>query len=59
MALQLSAIETSDGIGLQFTKVLDTVRLGYLDEDEEVAETTGKQNAGRQTQLNSLTQSLK
>ena len=42
MALQLSAIETSDGIGLQFTKVLDTVRLGYLDEDEEVAETTDR-----------------
>lgn len=38
MAIQVTAIETSDGLGLQFTKVLDTVKLGYLDEDEEVAE---------------------
>jgi predicted transport protein len=34
MALQLTAIEVPEGIGLQFTKVLDTVRLGYVDEDE-------------------------
>ena len=38
MALQVSAIETSDGIGLHFTKILDTVKLGFLDEDEEIAE---------------------
>lgn len=38
MAIQVTAIETSDGIGLQFTKVLDTVRLGYPGEDEEIAE---------------------
>lgn len=42
MALQLTAIETADGIGLQFTKVLDTVRLGYLDDDEEITETTDR-----------------
>ncbi|MBK8815163.1 MAG: hypothetical protein IPN42_06465 [Methylococcaceae bacterium] len=42
MAIQVTAIETSDGIGLQFTKVLDTVRLGYLDEDEEVTEKTDR-----------------
>ncbi len=38
IALQLSAIELPNGIGLQFTKVLDTVRLGYVDEDEDTAE---------------------
>ncbi|MEM9412958.1 MAG: DUF5655 domain-containing protein, partial [Planctomycetota bacterium] len=42
MALQLTAIETPEGIGLQFIRVLDTVRLGYLDDDEEVAETTDR-----------------
>lgn len=42
IAIQVSAIETSDGIGLQFTKVLDTVKLGYLDEDEEVSEVTDR-----------------
>lgn len=42
MAIQVTAIETSDGIGLQFTKVLDTVRLGYLEEDEETAEPTDR-----------------
>lgn len=43
MALQLTAIETPEGIGLQFTKVLDTVRLGLVDEDEEVAESTDRE----------------
>lgn len=38
MAIQATAIETNDGIGLQFTKVVDTIKLGYLDEDEETAE---------------------
>ncbi len=42
MALHVSAIETSDGVGLYFTKVLDTVRLGYIDEDEETAELTDR-----------------
>lgn len=42
MALQVSAIETPDGVGLHFTKVLDTVRLGLLDEDEETAELTNR-----------------
>lgn len=42
MAIQVTAIETADGVGLQFTKVLDTVRLGYLDEDEETAEPTDR-----------------
>ncbi len=38
MAIQVSAIETSDGVGLHFTTILDTVKLGYLDEDEDIAE---------------------
>ncbi len=42
MAIQVTAIETSDGVGLQFTKVLDTVRLGFLDEDEETVELTDR-----------------
>lgn len=42
MALQVAAIETSDGVGLHFTKVLDTVHLGLLDEDEETAEPTDR-----------------
>jgi len=42
MALQVTAIETADGVGLQFTKVLDTVRLGYVDDDEAVSEATDR-----------------
>lgn len=38
MAIQFSAIETGDGVGLHFTKVLDTVSKGFIDEDEEVSE---------------------
>ena len=39
MAIQVNAIETSDGVGLYFTKVLDVQQLGLVDEDEEVFET--------------------
>lgn len=42
MAIQVTAIETPEGIGLQFTKILDTVKLGYLDEDESVTEQTDR-----------------
>ena len=42
MTLQLTAIETPDGIGIVFTRVLDTVKLGLLDEDEAVSETTDR-----------------
>lgn len=42
MAIQVTAIETSDGIGLQFTKILDTVTLGYIDDDEETSEPTDR-----------------
>lgn len=42
MAIQLSAIQTGDGVGLHFAKVLDTVSRGLIDEDEEVAEVTDR-----------------
>ena len=42
MAIQVTAIETPEGVGLQFTKVLDTVRLGYADDDEETADPTDR-----------------
>ena len=42
MAIQVTAIDTPEGVGLQFTKVIDTVKLGYLDADEEVAEPTDR-----------------
>ena len=42
MAIQFSAIETGEGVGLHFTKVLDTVSRGFIDEDEEVAEPTDR-----------------
>ena len=41
-AIQMTAIETSEGIGLQFTTVLDTVSLGYPDEEEESATPTDR-----------------
>jgi hypothetical protein len=34
IALQMTAIETKEGVGLHFTKVLDAVRMGLVDEDE-------------------------
>ena len=42
MAIQVNAIETSDGVGLHFTKVLDVQQLGLVDEDEEVFEITNR-----------------
>ena len=42
MALQVKAIETSDGVGLDFTRVLDVQPLGLVDEDEEIAEVTDR-----------------
>jgi hypothetical protein len=42
MAIQFSAIETGEGVGLHFTKVLDTVSRGFIDEDEDVAEPTDR-----------------
>lgn len=43
VAIQVTAIETVDGVGLQFTKIIDTVKLGLLDEDEEIAQPTDRQ----------------
>lgn len=42
LALQVTAIETPEGIGLQFNKIVDTVKLGYLDEDEAIAAPTDR-----------------
>lgn len=42
IAIQLTAVETSEGIGLVFTKVLDTVKLGLVDEDEATSEATDR-----------------
>ncbi len=39
MAIQVTAIETSEGVGLQFTKILDTVTLG---DDEEGSDPTDR-----------------
>jgi len=42
IALQMTAIDAGDGIGLHFTKVVDVVRLGLMDEDEGVLEPADK-----------------
>ena len=42
MAIQVCAIQTGEGVGLHFTKVLDVQQLGLVDEDEEVAEVTNR-----------------
>jgi predicted transport protein len=38
VALQMTAIETKEGIGLHFTKVVDALRVGLVEEDEESLE---------------------
>ncbi len=43
IALRMQAIQANGQVGLIFTKVLDEVRLGLLDEDEEVQEPTDRQ----------------
>lgn len=42
IALQLSAFKTGDSVGLVFTKVLDQLNLGLVDEDEETHEVTDR-----------------
>jgi predicted transport protein len=42
IALRMQAIAVGDSIGLIFTKVLDEVQLGLVDEDEEVQEPTDR-----------------
>jgi len=39
IAIQMTALQVNDGVSLQFTKVLDEVTLGLVDEDEEVQTT--------------------
>jgi hypothetical protein len=38
MALQMKAIEMPDGVGLIFTKVMDTLQFGLVDDDEDGSE---------------------
>src|SRR5262245_50042082 len=40
MAIQMNAVRVGDAVSLMFTTVLDQVRLGLVEEDEEVHETT-------------------
>jgi predicted transport protein len=42
IAIQMSAVQLSDTVSLLFTTVLDEVRLGLVDEDEEVREVTDR-----------------
>lgn len=42
MALQMSAFRTGDSTGLVFTKVLDQLNLGLVDEDEDTREVTNR-----------------
>jgi predicted transport protein len=37
IALQMTAVEQPDGIGIFFTKILDTMQRGFVDEDEETS----------------------
>lgn len=42
VAIQMNAIQVGDTISLVFTKVLDQLKLGFVDEDEEVYEVTDR-----------------
>jgi hypothetical protein len=42
MAVQMSAVQLGDTVSLAFTTVLDQVRFGFVDEDEEVHEATDR-----------------
>lgn len=42
IAIQMTAVEMPDGLGLIFTRVMDTIQLGLVDEDEEVNEPTDR-----------------
>jgi len=43
IAIQMSALAVGDQIGLVFTTVLDQLRLGLVDDDEEVQEVTNRE----------------
>jgi hypothetical protein len=42
VALQMSALKTGDALGLVFTKVVDQINFGLIDEDEETHEVTDR-----------------
>src|SRR6266508_4532478 len=42
VAIQLNAFRLGDSVSLMFSKVLDEIRLGLVDEDEEVAAVTDR-----------------
>lgn len=42
VAIQMNAYETENKLGLIFTKVIDELRLGFTDEDEEITEVTDR-----------------
>ena len=42
VAIQMNAIKVGENISLMFTTVLDQLTLGFVDEDEEVSETTDR-----------------
>lgn len=42
IAIQMNALKIGDDIALVFTKVLDELALGFVDEDEEVSEVTDR-----------------
>ncbi len=42
VAIQMKALRAGDKIGLVFTKILDQMALGYVDEDEEIQEPTDR-----------------
>lgn len=49
IAIQMKAYQTVDGISLVFTKILDEVNLGLVDEDEEVQEVVDKEYWAKKT----------
>ncbi len=38
MAIQMKAVDVPGGVGLIFTRVLDTLQLGLVDKDDEINE---------------------
>jgi hypothetical protein len=43
IAIQMTAVKMNGGLGLHFTKVIDELALGLVDEDEDVHETTDRE----------------
>ncbi len=43
VAIQMNAIKMGDDVGLMFTKILDEMPLGLVDEDEEIQEVTDRE----------------